>query len=90
MLAFPVASRVIMDLVLFQKLHTKLVNFRNQVETPYGMETSGFQESRDESDLKEKYTQTVSRKSSPLSLSFTYCSAQDKGGSSKWDPVKSL
>ena len=55
------------------------------------METSGLWEGREEeSHLEEKYSQAVSRRSSPLASSFTYCPAQDKGGSSKWDSVESL
>ena len=61
------------------------------METPYGKETSGFWEGReDESHVEEKCSQTVPRNSSPLGLSFTYCLAQDKGGSSKWNSVESL
>ena len=85
------ASKLITDLLLFQKLHRRLVNFRNQVETPHGMETSGFWEGReDESHHKEKYSQAVSRNSSPSGSSLAYCPAQDKGGSLKWDSVESL
>ena len=52
------------------------------------MEVLGFWESGEhESHLEEKYTQAVSRNSSPLGSSFTYCLAQDKGGSSKWDSM---
>ena len=61
------------------------------METPHGMEILGFWEGReDESHLEEKYSQAVSRNLSPLGSSFTYCPAQDKGGSLKWDSIKSL
>ena len=58
------------------------------MKTPHSVETSAFWESKeDESYPEEKYNQTVSRNSSPLGSSFTYCLAQDKGGSSKWDSM---
>ena len=61
------------------------------MEASHGMETSGFWEGREgESHLEEKYSQAVSRNSSPLGLSFAYCPAQDKGGPSEWDSVESL
>ena len=55
------------------------------------METSGFWEGRKgKSHLEEKYSQATPRNCFPLGSSFTYCSAQDKGGSSKWDSIESL
>ena len=55
------------------------------------METSGLWEGREEeSHLEEKYSQAVSRRSSPLASSFTYCPAQGKGGSFKWYSSESL
>ena len=79
-----------MDPLSFQKLH-RLVNFRHQVETPHGRETSGFWEGReDESHLEEKHSQALSRNSSPLGLSFAYWPAQDEGDSSKWDSGEPL
>ena len=47
------------------------------MKTPHSVETSAFWESKeDESYPEEKYNQTVSRNSSPLGSSFTYCSAE--------------
>ena len=63
----------------------------NQVETPHGMETSGFWEGReDESHLEEKHSQALSRNSSPLGSSLAYWPAQEEGGSSKWDSGEPL
>ena len=61
------------------------------MEPLHGMDTSGFWEGRiDESQFEEKYSQVVSRSSSPLESSFTSFPAQDKGGSWKWNSVDSL
>ena len=55
------------------------------------METSGFWEGRKgKSHLEEKYSQATPRNCFPLGSSFTYCSAQDKGGSSKWNSFEFL
>ena len=61
------------------------------MKIPHSMKTSGLWEGRkDESHLEEKYSQAVSRNSSPKGSNLAYYPTQDKGGSSKWDSVESL
>ena len=48
---------MIIDLLLFQKLHGRLVNFQNPLETPHGRDLMLWEGREDESHLEEKDSQ---------------------------------